>query len=143
MEAKFPDLEIANQVISWISLVTILTFEVIVFVKLRFQMDRAATVLLIIFIIILIQRKVEDYFEEPPLVVTILAPLGSIVSYALLYYFVFEMMFMASTIKSMTPADRINRDRRIRIIEVTLFSLYFVLYTPCTLIGHSLYNYYP
>jgi hypothetical protein len=143
MEAKFPDLEIANQVILWISLVTILTFEVIVFVKLRFQMDRAATVLLIIFIIILIQRKVEDYFEEPPLVVTILAPLGSIVSYALLYYFVFEMMFMASTIKSMTPADRINRDRRIRIIEVTLFSLYFVLYTPCTLIGHSLYNYYP
>ena len=60
MDAKFPDLEIANQVISWISLVTILTFEVIVFVKLRFQMDRAATVLLLIFIIILIQRKVED-----------------------------------------------------------------------------------
>ena len=60
MDAKFPDLEIANQVISWISLVTILTFEVIVIVKLRFQMDRAATVLLLIFIIILIQRKVED-----------------------------------------------------------------------------------
>jgi hypothetical protein len=60
MEAKFPDLEIANQVISWISLVTILTLELIVFVKLRLQMDRAATVLLLIFIIILIQRKVED-----------------------------------------------------------------------------------
>ena len=143
MEAKFPDLEIASQIISWISLVTILTFELIVFVKLRLQMDRAATVLLLIFITILIQRKVEDYFEEPPLVVTILAPLGSIVSYALLYYFVFEMMLMASTIKSMTPADRINRDRRIRIIEVTLFSLYFALYTPCTLIGHSFYNIYP
>jgi hypothetical protein len=62
-------------------------------------------------------------------------------SYTLLYYFVFEMMFMVSTIKSMTHVDRMKRDRRIRNIKITLFSLHLGLYTPCTLIGHSLYNY--
>jgi hypothetical protein len=77
------------------------------------------------------------------LVVTILAPLASITSYGVLYWFVFEMMFMVSTIKSMTHNDRMTRDRRIRNIEITLFSLYIGLYTPCTLIAHSLYNFDP
>ena len=53
------------------------------------------------------------------------------------------MMFMVSTIKSMTHNDRMARDRRIRNIEITLFSLYIGLYTPCTLIAHALYKYEP
>ena len=140
MDSRFPDLEIANQVSATISLIVISTLELIVFAKLRFKMDRPVIVLLLTFIIILIQRKVEDFFEDPPLVVTILAPLASIISYALLYYFVFEMMFMVSTIKSMTHVDRMKRDRRIKNTEITLFSLYIGVYVPCTLIGHSLYN---
>ena len=72
--------------------------------------------------------------------VTVLAPIASITSYALLYYFVFEMMYIVSTIKSMTHIDRMARNRRIKIIEIVLFSLYIGIYAPCTLIGHILYK---
>ncbi len=63
MDERFPNLEIANKAIAWTSLILILILELIVFVKLRLQMDRAAIVLLLTFIAILIQRKVEDFFE--------------------------------------------------------------------------------
>jgi hypothetical protein len=72
--------------------------------------------------------------------VTVLAPIASIISYALLYYFVFEMMYMVSTIKSMTHVDRMTRNRRIKIIKIVLFSLYIGIYIPCTLIGHIMYK---
>ena len=103
-------------------------------------MDRAVLILMLTFIVILIQRKIIDFFKEPPLSVTVLAPIASITSYALLYYFVFEMMYIVSTIKSMTHIDRMARNRRIKIIEIILFSLFVGIYTPCTLIGHILYK---
>lgn len=50
------------------------------------------------------------------------------------------MMYIVSTIKSMTHIDRMARNRRIKIIEIVLFSLYIGIYTPCTLIGHIFYK---
>ena len=54
MDTKFPALEIANQVVAWTSLVIIFVLELIVFIKLRFQMDRAVLILMLTFIVILI-----------------------------------------------------------------------------------------
>ena len=54
MDTKFPALEIANQVIAWTSLIVISLLELIVFVKLRFKMDRAVLILMLTFIIILV-----------------------------------------------------------------------------------------
>ena len=72
--------------------------------------------------------------------VGILTPIASIISYGLLYYFVFEMMYIVATIKSMSHTDRIERNERIKKTKIILLTLYFVVYTPCTLIGHFMYN---
>lgn len=140
MDTRFPALETANQVIAWTSLIVISVLELAVFFKLRFKMDRAVLFLMLTFILILIQRKILDFFKYPPLSVTVLGPIASITSYALLYYFVFEMMCIVSTIKSMSPVDRADRNERIRKIKIILFTLYFGIYTPSTLIGHILYK---
>ena len=50
------------------------------------------------------------------------------------------MMYIVSTIKSMSHVDRMTRNRRIRIIKITLFSLFLGIYAPSTLIGHILYK---
>ena len=72
--------------------------------------------------------------------VGILTPIASIISYGLLYYFVFEMMYIVATIKSMSHTDRIERNERIKKTKIILLTLYFVVYAPCTLIGHFMYN---
>jgi hypothetical protein len=54
MDTQFPALEAANQAIAWTSLIVISVLELIVFIKLRFKMDRAVLILMLTFIVILI-----------------------------------------------------------------------------------------
>ncbi len=139
MDTEFPVLEVANQIIAWISVIVIPILELVVFVKLRFKLDHAAIFLMLSFILIVVQRKIVDFFKKPPLSVTVLSPIASIISYALLYYFVFEMMYVVSTIKSTSPIERANRNKRIRTFKAVLFVIYFIVYTPSTLIGNIMY----
>lgn len=136
MDTQFPGLEVADRIIAWSSLIFITFYEIFVFAKLRFTMDNSAIFLQLTFILVLIQRVIVDFFKEPTLLVTILAPIASIISYALLYYFVFEMMYIVSTIKSMSHIDNRERNRRIKISKIILFAFYLGIYTPSTLIGH-------
>ncbi len=139
MDTEFPALEVANQIIAWMSVIVIPILELVVFVKLRFKLDHAAIFLMLSFILIVVQRKIVDFFKKPPLSVTVLSPIASIISYALLYYFVFEMMYVVSTIKSTSPIERSNRNKRIRTIKAVLFIIYFIVYTPSTLFGNIMY----
>ncbi len=139
MDTEFPALEVANQIIAWMSVIVITILELVVFVKLRFKLDHAAIFLMLSFILIVVQRKIVDFFKKPPLSVTVLSPIASIISYALLYYFVFEMMYVVSTIKSTSPIERSNRNKRIRTIKAVLFIIYFIVYTPSTLFGNIMY----
>ena len=105
---KYPDLEFVNEIVSWTSLIAVALLEAYSFIKLKFKMDTAALLIQINFLIILIQRKIVDfYLGQPPLYITLMAPLASITSYTLLYYFVFEMMLIVATIKSVTHVDRL------------------------------------
>ncbi len=52
------------------------------------------------------------------------------------------MMYIVSTIKSMSHVDRSIRNRRIHIYMIILYAIYLGLYTPSTLIGHIMYKEY-
>ncbi len=110
MDEKFPGLFAAIDVIAWMSIIVIPVLELVVFIKVRFKMDCAALFLMLTFVVIVIQRMIVDKIKDAPLSVTMLSPIASITSYALLYYFVFEMMYILSTIKSIDPIDRARRN---------------------------------
>ena len=142
MDKEFPALDVSNKVIAWASLLIIPILEIIVFVKLHFKLDLSVIFLMLTFLVIIIQRVIVDFFNYPPLSVTILQPIASNISYALLYYFVFEMMYIVSTIKSMTHTEQRERNKNISRIKIIVFTVQFVIYIPSTLIGHIFYKSY-
>ena len=143
MDHRYPGLQITNEIVSAISFYIISILEIIVFVKLRFKLDLFVILLMLSFIVIFLLRVVQSFVEQPPDFVTILLPVAYIICCALMYYFVFEMMFIVSTIKSMSPTDRMERNEGITRIKIAVFTLYFALYTPSTLFGDITYKFNP
>ena len=122
MDSEFPALYISNEVIAWASILIIPILEALVMIKLRFKLDHSAIFLMLTFLAIIIQRIVVNFFNRTPLLVVILSPIASNISYALLYYFVFEMMYIVSTIKSVTYTERRELNKRIKIIKIVVFT---------------------
>lgn len=67
-------------------------------------MDKAAIFLLLTYLVVIILRFVLDQMGDSNMHVSMLIeslnPIASITSYALLYFFVFEMMFIVATVSS-------------------------------------------
>jgi hypothetical protein len=63
MNEDFAVISIMNQVISWVSLVTVLCFETFVFYKLKFKMDKAAIFLMIIYLAVITERLILDLVD--------------------------------------------------------------------------------
>jgi len=73
-------------------------------------MDKAAIYLMITYLVVLVQRLFLDIMgdneNQVSTAIESLNPIASILSYALLYYFVFELMFITNTVKSNTHEER-------------------------------------
>ena len=59
-------------------------------------------------------------------------PAASMISYAIMYYLVFEMMFVKNTIASNCHEERSSAQRRIKATRVFVIALFFVIYASTT-----------
>jgi phosphotransferase system glucose/maltose/N-acetylglucosamine-specific IIC component len=126
-EGRLPDylrpIYNANMIIAFISLALLFLFEAFVFFKLRFKMDNAAISLLLIFLLITLERALlpflvlfqENDFQRNALTNELLFIIASLISYALLYYFVFEMMIIRAALSSQNKEEQIKREKSINL----------------------------
>ena len=127
---------ILNQVIAWSSLITTLAHSSFVFYRLRLRMDPAAISLILVYLLVILQRLIYDFLDDHnykvPVIVECMNPAASIMSYAIVYYLVFEMMIVKNTIASNCHKERANRQKRIEVTRVIVYVLFFGFYASTT-----------
>ena len=84
-----------NYYFSWFCFIAILILDIALFTSIKFKMDRAAillmlTLLVVAFLRMLSQQLINDEINS------ILVTLASFIQSWLIYFFVFEMMFIAA-----------------------------------------------
>ena len=103
-------LSILNQVIAWTSLLTTVAHSSFVFYRLRLRLDPAAISLILVYLLVILQRLIYDILDDHkfkvPVIVEFMNPAASIMSSAIIYYLVFEMMIVKNTIGSDCHKER-------------------------------------
>ena len=99
---------------------------------------------MLVYLVVFVQRLCIDIFgdlkQEVETLIECLSPSASLLSYALLYFFVFEMMFITNTVKSNTHSEREINQRIIQRNRIIVFGFHFILYAPMTFAVFILYR---
>lgn len=94
------DTEDYNKYFAWFALTVILILEFLLFIRLRFKMDKAAFLFLIIILVIDLSRTfIElDRSVNDGVLIEFIGPLASLSMWGILYFFVFEMISIRVTL---------------------------------------------
>ena len=94
------DTEDYNKYFAWFALTVILILEFLLFIRLRFKMDKAAFLFLIIILVIDLSRTfIElDRSVNDGVLIELIGPLASLSMWGILYFFVFEMIAIRVTL---------------------------------------------
>ena len=74
----------------------------------------------------------DDHNFKVPVIVECMNPGASIMSYAIMYYLVFEMMMVKNTIGSNCHKVRAKTQKRIEVTRVIVYALFFGFYASTT-----------
>lgn len=67
------------------------------------------------------------------MIINVLGPIASLASYGLLYYFVFEMMFIVAMLRSTTHTEMKERTKQIRACRLVVLGLHICIQAPMTI----------
>ena len=129
-------LSILNQVIAWTSILTTVAHSSFVFYRLRLRLDPAAISLILVYLLVILQSLIYDILDDHkfkvPVIVECMNPAASIMSYAIIYYLVFEMMIVKNTIGSNCHKERAKQMKRIEVTRVIVYVIFFGFYASTT-----------
>jgi len=111
------DSEVVNTlvtVIAWVNVIFIPLIETIVFVliyKKGGKMDKAAIFCLLLYVAVAVVRMLFDAYSyklngSMKAILDLLSTISCLLSYALLYFFVFEMLFVLAILKANTLKEK-------------------------------------
>lgn len=67
------------------------------------------------------------------MILNVLGPMASLTTFGLLYYFVFEMMFIVAMLKSTTHTEMAQKASKIRACRMVVLGLHICIQAPMTI----------
>ena len=130
MSTILDNLDILNKYIALVTFSVTFILESALFIKLRFNMDKAAIAQLLIYLVSMLVRCLE-YIANPidKTLVGLVRIIASHLSWILIYYMIFEMMHIRAKILSENVQELVRVRKRIDLHQIVVFGVIFLFYS--------------
>ena len=134
-----------NYYLSWLCFIAILIIELVLFSKIRFKIDRAAIALMITLLLVAACRVIFVYIDDLQGIALIyfIPAVASVIQSFLIYYFVFEMIFISAVLTSESSQELQKKKRNIKMMRAVAAFLQLLVVATISIGVSVIIDYYP